>query len=85
MSVKLPNGSVVTIASGYGAPLPFTAITNATEAIVSMADTGELAVGKLVEVTSGWTRLDNKIVRVKALSANGSGNNATNIIAIRLA
>lgn len=63
MAVSLPNGSVVAIASGYGSALPVTALTNANPAVATSTAHG-LANGDYIEVTSGWSRLDQKIVRV---------------------
>ncbi|EJM09739.1 Phage tail protein [Pseudomonas sp. GM18] len=69
MSVFLPNGSTVSIAASYDAPIIFTAITNASEAVVSSAG-HDLEAGDLVEVTSGWARLNNRVVRVKTATAD---------------
>ena len=69
MSVFLPNGSTVGIAASYDAPIIFTAITNATEAVVSSAG-HDLVTGDFVEVTSGWARLNNRVVRVKTVTTD---------------
>lgn len=69
MSVFLPNGSTVGIAASYGAPIIFTAITNATESVVSSAG-HDLEIGDFVEVTSGWARLNNRVVRVKTVTTD---------------
>lgn len=65
MSVFLPNGSTVAIAGSYDTAIAFTAITNAAEAVVS-AVAHDLTAGDFVEVTSGWARLNNRVVRVKS-------------------
>jgi len=62
--VKLPNGTTFAIASGYGSPITVTALSNASEAIATATNT--LTAGDFVEVTSGWSRLNGKVVRVKA-------------------
>jgi len=69
MSVFLPNGSTVGIAASYDAPIIFTAITNAAEAVVSSAG-HDLVTGDFVEVTSGWARLNNRVVRVKTVATD---------------
>jgi Phage tail tube protein, TTP len=69
MSVFLPNGSSVSIASTYAAPVIITAISNATEASVTAAGHG-LQVGDFVEITSGWARLNSRVVRVKSITAD---------------
>ena len=68
MSVSLPNGATVAIAAAYAASTAITAISNATSAVVTA--TNAFTAGDLVEVTSGWTKLNNKIVRIK--SATGT-------------
>jgi hypothetical protein len=69
MTVKVPNGALVHITSGYGAALTVSAITNANPAVATSTAHG-LANGDFVEVTSGWSRLNNKIVRVANVAAN---------------
>ena len=71
MSVSLPNGSTVAIASGYGSANAFSTISNATEAVISDAD-HTFVNGDIVEITSGWVRLNNRIARVKSVSAGVS-------------
>lgn len=69
MSVSLPNGAIVAIASGYGSSLPVTTLTNANPAVATSAAHG-LSNGDFVEVTSGWSRLTNKVVRVSGVTTN---------------
>lgn len=70
MAVTLPNGSLVAIASGYGSAKTITAITNANPGVATSAAHG-FTDGDILEVTSGWSRLTNKIVRVDG-SATGT-------------
>ena len=67
-SVSVPNGALVAIASGYNAAQTITAITNANPAVVSVAAHG-LVLGDFAEITSGWSRLTGKVVRVGAVTA----------------
>jgi hypothetical protein len=69
MSVKLPNGSVIYLASGLAAALTVTALTNANPAVATSAAHG-LSNGDFVRVTSGWSRLNQKVVRVANVTAN---------------
>jgi len=69
MSVSLPNGAIVAIASGYGSALTVSAITNANPGVATSTAHG-LSNGDFVEVTSGWSRLTNKVVRVSGVTAN---------------
>ena len=81
MSVHVPNGALVAIASGYGAPITVSGISNASPAVVSAVAHG-LAVGALVEVTSGWSRLTNKVLRVGSILTDSftlEGYDTTNV------
>jgi len=69
MSVSLPNGAVVAIAAAYGSTLPVTVVTNANPAVLTSTAHG-LANGDYVEVTSGWSRLTGKVMRVANVAAN---------------
>lgn len=69
MSVSLPNGAVVSIASAYGSAITITAITNANPAVVTATAHG-LTDGDLIEITSGWSRLNSRIVRVDGSTTN---------------
>lgn len=69
MSVSLPNGAIVAIASGYGSPITTTAVSNANPGVATATAHG-LADGDFVEVTSGWSRLTEKIVRVDSAATN---------------
>lgn len=68
MAVSLPNGSLVALASGYDAAITTTAVSNANPAVATVAS-HTLVTGDFIEVTSGWSRLDMKIVRVAATTA----------------
>ncbi|WP_085600434.1 MULTISPECIES: phage tail protein [unclassified Pseudomonas] len=68
MGYKIPNGGTFQHAATYAPPLAFTAITNAAEAVASVV-AADLDVGDIVLLTSGWSKLDNKVVRVKAATA----------------
>ncbi len=61
--ISLPNGSTVAIAASYGAAKPMTGISNANPGIASLAVGHAIGAGDFMEVTSGWTRLTDKIVK----------------------
>lgn len=65
MAVQLPNGALVAIAAGYGTAVDMTALSNANPAVAT-TDTQAFSAGDILEVTSGWSRLTNKVVRVGA-------------------
>lgn len=70
MSISLPNGATLKLATVYGSAISITAASNANPAVLTAAAHG-LANGDLVEVTSGWSRINNRIYRV-SLSAAGT-------------
>jgi hypothetical protein len=70
MSITLTTGTVAAIASTYGASVSMTALSNAAEAVATLAASHGVVVGDYLEVTSGWGRLDKRIVRVKTVATN---------------
>ncbi len=66
---QVPTGSTFYIATAFGSALTTTAVTNAAEAVVTSAAHG-LANGDIVEVTSGWGRLQLRAARVKGVATN---------------
>ena len=82
MAIKLATGTALAIASIYGASVNMTAITNATNAVATLAAAHGVIVGDFLEVTSGWDLLSARIVRVSAVSTNDitfEGINTSNV------
>lgn len=69
---QVPTGTTFHIASAFGSALAFTTASNASECVLGMADTTGLANGNIVEVTSGWGRLDGRVFRIKSVVTNTS-------------
>lgn len=77
---QVPTGTTFFIASAYGPAKNVTAVSNATEAVVSSTAHG-YAVGDIVEVTSGWGRLNRRNFRVKSVTSDAfalEGQDTTN-------
>jgi hypothetical protein len=70
MSVSLPNGAIVAMASGYGAVKAMSAVSNANPAIATLEASHGVVAGDFLEVTSGWSRLTDKIVKAGTPSTN---------------
>ncbi|HQS59730.1 MAG: phage tail protein [Gallionellales bacterium 35-53-114] len=70
MSISLPNGAIIAIASGYGASKAVSAITNANPGVATLEASHGIVVNDYMEVTSGWSRLTDKIVRASVVSVN---------------
>lgn len=62
MSVSLPNGAIVEIASGLASAVTITALSNATPAVATATNT--YVDGDYIVVTSGWSALTDRVVRV---------------------
>jgi hypothetical protein len=70
MAISLPNGAFVYIASGYAAADTVSAVTSANPAVATTSAAHGISTGDFIEVTSGWSRLDQRIVRAAAASAS---------------
>ena len=70
MAVTLTTGTQLLIGSTYGASKTMSAISNASEAVATLEASHGVIVGDYLEVTSRWDRLNQRIVRVSAVSTN---------------
>lgn len=66
---RTPIGTVASVATAFAAGLAFSAASNAAETVLTVAG-GMLVAGDLVEVTSTWSKISNRIYRVKAATAS---------------
>jgi hypothetical protein len=65
----LPSGTILAVASAFAAAKTVTAISNASEASVSCAAHG-YSVGDIIQLYSGWGRLNRRAVRVKSATTD---------------
>lgn len=70
MAITIATGTQVAIATTYGSAVTMSAITNATEAVATLAAGHGVVVGDFLEVTSGWDLLNGRIVRAKTVVTN---------------
>jgi hypothetical protein len=70
MAITIATGTQVAIATTYAAAVNMTAITNAAEAVATLAAGHGVVVGDFLEVTSGWDLLNGRIVRAKTVATN---------------
>jgi hypothetical protein len=66
---QVPTGTTFYIATAFGSVLPVTVATNAAEAVLTSAAHG-LSNGDVVEVTSGWGRLNKRVFEVKSVTTD---------------
>lgn len=69
MSVYLPDGATLALATTYGVAKATTIVTNASAAVVTAAAHG-YANGDFVEVTSGWSRMDGRVFRIASITTD---------------
>lgn len=66
---QVPTGSTFYIASTFAASKTTTVVTNASEAVVTVTTHG-YTNGDIVEVTSGWGRLNRRNFRIKSVTTD---------------
>lgn len=70
MSFRLPNGAVLSIASAYLASKQMTAVTNANPGVATLEASSGVSAGDIIEITSGWPKLNGLIVKAGTPSSN---------------
>lgn len=70
MAITLAVGTTIAIASTYGASKTMSAITNATSAVATLEGSHGVAQNDYVEVTSGWARLNGRVLKATAVNTN---------------
>lgn len=70
MAARLPNGSLVALAGGYGASKTMSAVSNANPGVATLEASHGVVQGDIMEVTSGWSRLNGRVVRAGTVSTN---------------
>lgn len=66
---QVPTGSTFYIATTFAVAQTTTAVSNAAEAVVTLNAHG-YNNGDVVEITSGWGRLNQRIFKIKSVAAN---------------
>ena len=77
---QVPTGSTFYIASAYGSAKTVTIVTNATEAVVTAVAHG-FSNGDVVEMTSGWGRLNKRHFEIESVLTDSfvlTGEDTTN-------
>lgn len=77
---QVPTGTLFFIASAYAAAKVTTIATNATEAVITSIAHG-FTNGDLIEITSGWGRINRRVFRAKSITTDSfvlEGQDTTN-------
>lgn len=69
MAARLPDGAIVSLATTYGSADTVSAISNANPGVATATAHG-LNNGDVVLMTSGWSNLNERIVRVASSAIN---------------
>lgn len=70
MAFRLPNGSRLYIASGYGAVRNLTAFSNANPGVATLEASHGIATGEFFELTSGWSQATGRIFKAGTVATN---------------
>jgi hypothetical protein len=70
MSIYLAVGTTVSIAASYGATKTMSVLSNAVEAVATLEASHGVVENNIIEITSGWQRLTNRVVRADSVSTN---------------
>lgn len=68
--VILPDGTTFDIAATYGAAKNMTAVSNANPGVATLEASHGVAANDIMEVTSGWPRLNGRLVKAGTPSTN---------------
>lgn len=66
---SVPTGTIFSVATAFAAAKTVTAVTNAAEATFSVTAHG-YSVGDILQVSSGWGRLNRRALRVKSVTTD---------------
>lgn len=70
MTISTGAGATLSICSTYAASKTMSAVTNANPAVATLESSHGVLVGEYIHITSGWTGLNNRAVRVSAVNTN---------------
>lgn len=70
MAFGLPDGSIISFGTTVGASKTMSAISNATEAVATLEASHGVVENDILFVTSGWLKLNKRIVRADSVSTN---------------
>ena len=69
ITARLPDGAIVSLATTYDSAKTVSALTNATPGVATSTAHG-YADGDIIVMSSGWSNLNNRVVRVDGQTAN---------------
>lgn len=70
MSVTLPDGAVISMGTTVGTSKTMSAISNASAAVATLEASHGVIVNDIVLITSGWSRLNQRVARASVVATN---------------
>jgi hypothetical protein len=70
MAITKTTGLQLAIASTYGSSKTMSAVSNASTGVATLQSSHGVLEGDIMEVTSGWKRLNNRIIRAGTVATN---------------
>lgn len=70
MAFGLPDGSILSFGTTLGSSKTMSAISNATEAVATLEASHGVVENDILIVTSGWLKLNKRVVRADSVSTN---------------
>lgn len=70
MSVSLPDGAVISFGTTVGSSKTMSAISNAASAVATLEASHGVVENDILLVTSGWSRLNGRVVRADSVATN---------------
>lgn len=70
MAAVVADGTLVAFASTYGTAKTMSAVSNANPAVATLESSHGVVVNDIMEMSSAWPDLDDKILRASAVSTN---------------
>lgn len=70
MAAVVADGTIVAYASTYGSVKTMSAVTNVNPAVATLEASHGVVVNDIMEMSSGWPGLDDKILRASVVATN---------------
>lgn len=68
--MKMPNGTRYFVHNTLATAVAISAMTNATEAVATVANAAGLAAGDFALISSGWPDIDGMVVKIKTVAVD---------------
>lgn len=70
MAIRKVQGMALAIGTAFGSTITVSALTNASEGVATFSASHGVVVNDIVQMFSGWKRLNERVVRAKTVATN---------------